>query len=176
MCGLSVSSLVLILLFRYSIDAFGWRGGMLIMAGVGLNGCVCGMLFVPNIEKKTGKMCKALQCNGLRDFNYFLFLPAFCLSASQISVIYLLSTSRAVTKGLSKMEGSMLISCIGVASTVARFITSWVSNMKCTSHIGVFTSCTFILSGLIAASCIWPENLFYSGVMACLCGLMIGKI
>ena len=49
------------------------------MAGVALNGCVCGMIFVPNVEKKADKMCKALQCTGLRNFNYLLFLLAFFL-------------------------------------------------------------------------------------------------
>ena len=177
MCGHSLSSFFMVALYRYCIDAFGWRGAMWIMAGASLNGCVAGMLFVPNMEKKKSNISlfKSLQCTGLGNCNYVLFVIAFALHHCQISVIYLLTTSRAVSKGLTDMQSSMLMSCIGLASTGSRFVSSWLSNMKCTSHIGLYAASELILSGLIALSCIRPENLIYNGAVLALCGLMVGK-
>ena len=178
MCGHSVSAFFMVALYRYSIDTFGWRGAMLIMAGVALNGCVCGMIFVPNVEqsKEESSLCKALQCSGLRNFNYIIFVTSAVLHECQTLVVFLLSTSRAVSKGLTEMQGSMLITCIGLASTVSRFIFSWVSNMKCTSHIGLYTASVFSLSALIALSCVKPESFIYNGSILALCGFMTGKI
>ena len=176
MCGLSVASFIMIMLYRYSIDVFSWRGGMLIMAGVALNGCACGMLYVTNVPKKDdNKFCKSLQCTGLQNCNYVIFVFANCLHTCQITMVYLMSTSRAVSKGLSEMEGSLLISCIGLASTITRFITSWVSNMKCTSHIGLYTCCVFAMSGMIVLSCSLPANIISYASVSCLFGLMIGR-
>ena len=177
LCGHSLSSFIMVALYRYSIDTFGWRGAMLIMAGVALNGCVFGMVFVANMEqqKTDSKLCKALQCSILKNCNYILFVMAHSLNVCQVNVIYLLTTSRAVSKGLSEMEGSMLIPCIGIASTVSRVFISWISNMKCTSHIALYTAAVFSLAALIAVSCIQPENLIYNGTVLALCGIMVGK-
>ena len=97
---------------------------MLIMAGVALNGCVCGMIFVPNVEQKKQEksLVKDLSCSGLRNCDYVIFVMAYCLHDSQVNLLYLMSTSRAVSKGLPDIQASMLISCIGLASTVSRFI------------------------------------------------------
>ena len=177
LCGQSISSFVMVALYRYSIDTFGWRGAMLIMAGMALNGCVCGMIFATNVKRKESesKVCKVLQCSVLKNCNYILFVLAGSLHICQLYVVYLLSTSRAVSKGLSAMEGSMLIPCIGIASTISRVFISWISNMKCTSHIALYTAAVFSLAALIAVSCIQPENLIYNGTVLALCGIMIGK-
>jgi MCP family monocarboxylic acid transporter-like MFS transporter 12 len=178
MCGHSLSSFTMVVLYRYSIDYYGWRGAMVIMAGMALNGCVCGMTFVPNVERKKpdNQQKKSSMFSGLKSWNYALFVMANAANKCQMNVLLLLTTSRAVSKGLSVMQGSMLISCVGIASTVTRFFVSWVSNMKCTSHIALYAASIMALSGMMVVSCIQPENIIFIATATALCGSMLGKL
>ncbi|XP_078575695.1 monocarboxylate transporter 12-like [Branchiostoma floridae x Branchiostoma japonicum] len=46
-CGTGVGQFALPPLFQFLIDEFGWRGALLIVGGLMLNGCVCGALMKP---------------------------------------------------------------------------------------------------------------------------------
>ena len=150
----------------------------MIMAGVALNGCVFGMLFVPNkpMTRSKQSLCKSYEWSMLLNVNYTLFTIANCLQVCQINVLYLLATSRAVSKGMTKLEGSMLITCIGLASTVSRVAASWISNRKGTSHISMYTGCTVALSILLSISCAKADNFIFTSVLLTLAGLNIGKM
>ena len=178
MCGHSCASLAIIPLCRYLIDTLGWRGAMLIMAGVALHCCVGGMIFADNEERKDtdkNSLRDSLRCKGLHSVNFVLFVVAFSILWCLLNILLLLSPSRAVSKGLSVMEGSMLLPFIGFSSTVSRFIFSWVANMKCTNHLALFSACMFTMSAGIAASCIRPDNFIFSAAMLTFNGLMIGN-
>ena len=135
----------------------------------------CCLFPTQNIRNHRMLLCGTFKSRGLRNCNYVFFVLSSSLHYGQIAILHMLTTSRAVKKGLTEMQGSMVLSCIGIVATIGRFTFSWVSNMKCTSHISLYTACVFCLSALIALSCIKPENIIFSGVILGLCGLMVGK-
>ena len=57
-CGSSAGTFVFGFLYRVCIDHYGWRGALLVFAGLMLNGVVCGALFRPFVDKAVNKDCK----------------------------------------------------------------------------------------------------------------------
>ena len=57
-CGSSAGTFVFGFLYRVCIDHYGWRGALLVFAGLMLNGVVCGALFRPFVDKAADKFCK----------------------------------------------------------------------------------------------------------------------
>ena len=57
-CGSSAGTFVFGFLYRVCIDHYGWRGALLIFAGLMLNGVVCGALFRPFVGKAVENVCK----------------------------------------------------------------------------------------------------------------------
>lgn len=60
-CGGGIGTFTLIPLVRLAIDVYSWRGAMLILAGISLNGCVFSALFRPFVEKETEQDTKPVS-------------------------------------------------------------------------------------------------------------------
>ena len=177
MIGHGLSTFIMVALLRYCIDLYGWRGTMLIISGLTLQTIVCAMFFVENKpqEKKPGKACLGIQFFSLRNISFSLFVLSHSLCMSQVYILYQLSPSRAVSKGMNKMEASLILSCIGMVSTGFRIIVSFISNMKCTSHIGFYAGCSTLISVLILASCVFVTQFIPTAVITGLAGVGVGK-
>ena len=178
LCGYSLSALFMVGILRFSIDYYGWRGAMLIMAGLALNGCVMAMFFLPNTlnKPKPRKLKQELNLSLFRNANFMLFVISYILICIEMDILYQLSASRAVSRNMSKLQGSALMICLGVASTISRFIFSAISNMKCASHIGVYFACSLGLCGMVFISCFVVDSFIGVALCAVGSGLAIGKI
>ena len=55
LCGTGIGTIILTPLSEALIDEYGWRGAILIEAGLILNGCMCGFLLRPLELKKQAK-------------------------------------------------------------------------------------------------------------------------
>ncbi|XP_066267517.1 monocarboxylate transporter 12-like, partial [Branchiostoma lanceolatum] len=65
-CGTGIGIFVFPLLYRFLIDEFGWRGALLVAAGIPLHGCVCGALMRPIHLKEDRKEEKSnIQPRGI---------------------------------------------------------------------------------------------------------------
>ena len=176
--GFSMATFFMAALCRFSIDYYGWRGAMFILAGVTLNGCVMAMLMMPvpaQEKSKPNALSTVFNISILTNINFVLFLFVNVLNHAQVGVLLQLSTSRAVTKGMTKIQASYLPAMIGIASTIARFISSWISNMKCTSHMGMYAGCVFGISLMMIASCFGADDFVYALVCCCVMGSGVGR-
>ena len=151
---------------------------MFILAGISLNGCVAAMTMIPfspqrNKLKKSQK--GAFDSELIKNICFLLFLMSMTLHVSQCMYVYQLATSRAVSKGISILQASFLPSIVSIASTVSRVSVSFIANMACTSHIGVFSGFVIGLALLNFASCFLASSFPLSAVCSVLQGICVGK-
>ena len=145
--------------FRLSIDYFCWRGAMFILAGVVLNNCVTAALMFPAVTTPTttSSLSKSklpiFNIHILKDANFVLYMLSFSLLFSQMGLLYQLSPSWGVSKGMPILQASFLPTIIGIVSTIGRFTFSWINNMSCTSHIGVHAVCGLGTALAVFGSC-----------------------
>ena len=65
-CGSSAGTFMFGFLYRVCIDHYGWRGALLLFAGLMLNGVVCGTLFRPFLKNQNAP---AYELEVIVDFN-----------------------------------------------------------------------------------------------------------
>ncbi|XP_061578525.1 monocarboxylate transporter 13 [Cololabis saira] len=94
--GECIITFVLTPLFQLLIDSFSWRGALLILGGLQLNMCVCGMLLRPLKTKKEGTCVSALKAEE-EDLSMDL-LPQEGMDENKSSI--------QIQKGLDVSEGS----------------------------------------------------------------------
>ena len=126
-------------------------------------------------KSKTQKWSDVFNVTVLKDANFVLFVIGNALHNSQIGVLYQLSTSRAVTKGMSKMQASYLPAMIGITSTISRFISSWISNMRCASHIGMYAASVCGMALSLIASCFKADDFVYVAICGVVSGIAMGR-
>ena len=171
-CGLMTGGPVTQLL----IDRYGWRGTLIILAGLTLHILVLAMMFRPLMLQKRKRQttmemtvegdnakfatkndtdsmvtkqsaCKQLCstfAERICDFSVFgnpgfvmCLAGTFCMTQGLTSFLSH-SPSRAVFLGVDKQRSSLLLTSLGLSGLVARFITSFVANMKQNGHNNYF--------------------------------------
>lgn len=110
------------ILIRHLLVHFAWRGTMLILSGIALNLCVCGMVFKPLKFEKDVKLMPMLSCFVLRHplFHGMCFANLFWSFGS--TVIYMYLPSYAMARGSSFEAAVFLVSCVGMSSFASRMI------------------------------------------------------
>lgn len=120
--GIGAGIITFPLLIRHLLVQFAWRGTMLILAGIALNLCVCGMAMKPKEYEKELRLLPMLSCFPLRHplFHGMCFANLFWSFGS--TVIYMYLPSYAMAKGSSFETAVLLVSCVGIASFGSRMI------------------------------------------------------
>lgn len=120
--GIGAGIITFPLLIRHLLVHFAWRGTMLILSGIALNLCVCGMIMKPLKSDKEIKLMPMLSCFALRHplFHGMCFANLFWSFGS--TVIYMYLPSYAMSRGSSFEAAVFLVSCVGIASFASRMI------------------------------------------------------
>ncbi len=149
--GMGIGVLTTPLIYSLLIDHFGWRGTMLLHAGLALQGVVLGACYRPlrplpsaqkdmrqggDSESKKGRiMSKLCDTRLLKQKTFALFLIAnFGQMFGHFGGMTMVPI-RAVSLGMTKMQGALLMLVAGLCSTAARFINSFLANLKCTNRV-----------------------------------------
>lgn len=120
--GIGAGIITFPVLIRELLVHFAWRGTMLILAGICLNLCVCGMVMKPLRHEKEIRLLPMLSCFPLRHplFHGMCFANLFWSFGSTVIYVYL--PSYAMAKGTSFEMSVFLVSCVGISSFVSRMI------------------------------------------------------
>lgn len=198
--GKSIASLTIGPFYTFLIQQYGWRGALIIHAGIVLQGVVLGAMFKPldtehgraaspsgnaestndmttmdTTDKPSCFILKFLDITLLRQETYVLFVVSMVLLGFSVSIVYFLTPSRAVFAGMSKMQGTLLLSCLGLFSTASRFVSSFVANMSCTNRV-VQVSIMMFMGGIVASLYNFCRTFLSSVVAAALYGITMGEM
>ena len=173
-CGLSVAGLVTAPATRLAIDYLGWRGTMMIHAGILLHTMVFSCAFRPlqmySHKKNTDKSedgVKPSRCSrvfsGLFDwtlwqnkrFVLYLFASTFIALCNLVFPGHMVNFG--VRRGLTRHEASWLPTYLGVASLASRVLCSFISDLKCVNRnlefsifniiVGIIIIFSFVMKG-----------------------------
>ena len=86
------------------------------------------------LQKTLSFFQRTWNCNILRNPVFIQFLISICFAQLGIDVMYKFSSIKAVVAGVDRLRASFLPSVIGLASTCARLVISFVANLKCVNR------------------------------------------
>jgi len=125
--GAGVGFVALGLLMEWSIDAFGWRGSMLIQSGILLQMTICGALFFPIDTRaatttKAGAKSRPTLTSVLRDVRFHAIVLSCFLFLLSLGVMLLVLKDSFLSNdfGDDVNYGAVLVG-FGVASALGRF-------------------------------------------------------
>ncbi len=204
-CGLSCGCLLFGPILRALIDALGWRGALLIFAGINFQLLIFAVLLRPlasgkaslatfNVSrqmnqgtKKTKNRCgdacsrilhglaSAFTISLLKDADCVLFLVIRCAGMISMNAMFMFGITRAVYLGVQPLSASFIATCMGVASTTARLTMAILASRLKFNHLLVAAIAT-TLSGLVAMlSTLARGEAWHHLVFATALGLFGGK-
>ena len=171
----SLGILVYPFLLDYLLMEYGWRGSLLIVAGMNLNVCVCGALMFPAPNETSQKESNAqisnrrthqTLCGMLKELmtnKRFIFLASSCvLSLFGVSVFSSHMPAYAVTEaGLDAFQVPPLLSAMGLAGFLSRIILGFLMKSPRVSTLSLFI--LFNLLGGVVVACI-PATKTFAGM------------
>ena len=191
MLGFSIGNIVGPRITEQLLEAYGWKGTLLIMAGLMANRAPIGLTFWPpkkirtsykqnsDSENKSEKSCRSTVTDVV-DFSLFKnkAFSLFCLG-SMMEMFYITAfinhlPSYAVHKGHSLEQAAFLSSLIFISNTSVRLVVSFVSNLKCVNKVVQYAMGCLVGSGAIMIMLLADS---YYGIMAAtiLTGAHLGK-
>lgn len=120
--GIGAGIITFPVLIRQLLIRFAWRGTMLILSGIALNLCVCGMVMKPLRHEKMIPLRSMLSCIPLQHplFDGMCLANLFWSFGS--TVIYMYLPSYAMAQGSTFEAAVFLVSTVGMASFASRAI------------------------------------------------------
>ena len=189
--GLGTGPIVFPPLIQYFLHEFGWRGALLMTAGLYTHTIIFALLLRPNnlmdasvksngsvkvIEPEKKHVTKLLAFTGslsetlvLTNYKFALFMVHHVIYSFGNSIIFVHMGAYAISRGVSEDQAAMLFLMLGIASATMRPITGLVAQTKCLSACRLY----YISLSLCSASTI----LFAFGrsyLMFCAAATLIG--
>ncbi|XP_052831975.1 monocarboxylate transporter 2 isoform X2 [Octopus bimaculoides] len=175
--GSHPSGFVLFPIFMpYLIESFGWRGSLLLLSAISLHIIPFALLATYGLPKKkrppkeegNEKVSLKKQCSECCPFDMQLFktghFQLFALTSavtwSANYLIHLLIVDFGENRGYSLVESSSLLTTLGVAAIISRFLALLVKTVNKFSNIAMFIF--FCAAATILHGCIPLSNSFYS--------------
>jgi MFS family permease len=152
-CGISVGCLISGPLIRALLDAYEWRGTLLLMSAIALNNCAFGALYRPvttSLQRLRAPSERATTVATLgdtlrqlgrdmtdltlfSDVSFTLICLGTFLMNAGLTVFFQHTPSRA--NSLSVQHYSLLPMIYGIATTVARIFGGVIGNASCTNRL-----------------------------------------
>ncbi|XP_064623669.1 monocarboxylate transporter 9-like [Lineus longissimus] len=140
--GNGCGSFVMPLIIEMLIEAYGWRGSLLICSGIVLNCCVCGALLR---KPERGIVCKdnakpkkpLVDVTVLKSVSVVLFLLSQLIFSFGLSTVYV-HAAALVEKmtGVTRTKSAGIISTVGVMNFVGRITHGAIAGFK---SVNIFT-------------------------------------
>ena len=161
MTGFSISTLVLPPFTRWLLDIYGWRGALMILAGIHIEGVFLSALLrplpcqmrarnPPPTKPREGHLvahlCKQLfDVSLLKDLRFMLYGVGTLCSAIGIVTFLNHFVNRALSVNIEKYHATYLMSIYGVTSCVFRVVFGFVGNMHLVNRtimygVGIFSA------------------------------------
>ncbi|ELU01024.1 hypothetical protein CAPTEDRAFT_208364 [Capitella teleta] len=158
--GLSFATFTFPVFMRLTIQSFGWRAALVMLASIQVQMVAAAMMFMPNPdlhvklpltpmdtkghtetaeEKSNGanhKPSKVKACNIdvsiLKNPAYVLFLFAYPFASSAASTFANFAIQRGIFQGIDEFQASFIMSSFGACSITGRIAAGFIGNLKCT--------------------------------------------
>ncbi|XP_014661880.1 PREDICTED: monocarboxylate transporter 13-like isoform X2 [Priapulus caudatus] len=172
--GAGIGSLTIPPLIQHLVDAYSWRGTMLILGGISLNLCAFGALMKPVrwITRKppsTWYLLKAnCDLNMFRNWVFILFGVNQLLWNFGVSIVLVLLPEYIVSEGMSRAQAANILSVWGISNCLGRPLAGLLVQTGLLRALGVFNLAT-LASGVFAAV-IGIYNLQHIHYVIILCG------
>lgn len=189
--GLGLGTLTMGPVLQLLNHILGWRGALLCLAGVHVQGIVFAALLKPLSQEETvnkrrccisGKIlcCKrlteALNIKILKNRNALLLVACQCTSMFGISVMYRFAVPRAIRLGVPPLTSAFLMTSLGVSSTGCRFAVGAVARKWEFDHTAVFAVVTGMAGVLVAISSLAGTNVVAHVTLSAAIGVCFGKL
>ncbi|KAI2662856.1 Monocarboxylate transporter 13 [Labeo rohita] len=177
--GIGLSSFAFSPLFQYLVEAYAWRGALLVLGGLSFNMIACGAVIrplgKPNVVLKTENSSKLNKCSSLlsriyegfelsllshRGFLTYSIALTFFNAGYFIPYVHLVAHSHHI--GFTEYQAAAVISVTGVVDILGRVASGWFSDlgkMRMPHMLVVWT-------GLLGLSLMLiPAAVVYSGLI-----------
>jgi len=179
--GCGFGSLTFAPLFQYLIESFGWRGSMLINAGITLNVVCLGALMRPLNSRYRGSLISTDLFNTslLKNATFWTYLINNVLFNVGSLILFVLLPDFCSELGISPRESTWLLSLIGVMNTAGRLVAAIMGNFGQAHHLPFFVytfSCglTGVIVCLFALYQSYAAFVIYSGAYGLCFGVQLG--
>ncbi len=122
-CGIGIGSICFPWITSSLIDYYGWRGALLVTAGLVLHVCVAAMLVLPIKKHKTNSLKKKprrvfIEHSGniFKNKSFLLLCVNTVFLEVTASVVYTHIAAYAESEGHSSDVGNLLITVLGIAT------------------------------------------------------------
>ncbi|XP_078573980.1 monocarboxylate transporter 13-like [Branchiostoma floridae x Branchiostoma japonicum] len=187
-CGTGVGVFALPPLFQFLIDEFGWRGALLIVSGLLLNGCIFGALLRPihlkedrkeeevDIQSNTDqkpkknmhlfcqKITKTFDVTLLKHRPFLLYCVSLFGTLLGNSMIFVHFVANAQDLGVDKTPAAFLLSILGISEAVSRVLNGWLSDREMISKVYYYM---VGLTGLAICNIVIPFARSYAVLVVC---------
>ncbi|KAJ6654931.1 hypothetical protein lerEdw1_006402 [Lerista edwardsae] len=136
-CGAGVSSLVFSPLFQYLVDTHGWRGSLVVVAGVSLNLVASGALLRPLASeggqahadcRRLGSLASLFTLELLQHGPFMRYVLAFILVDTGYFVPYAHLVAHAREAGCEEYEAAFLMATAAVTDVCGRVFAGWLAD------------------------------------------------
>ncbi|XP_013386015.1 monocarboxylate transporter 13 isoform X2 [Lingula anatina] len=174
MSGVGAGMVVQPYLIEYLIHRYGWRGSMLILAGLMLQSVVCGALMKlptakymtcsPECERASERKPKIIDLGIFVNFNYVALTANIFLFCLGMSVVLVHLPHVADTLSFSHDQSALLISIIGITNTIGRTLSGVVGNLHFV-NVTLLYGLSYVIAGL--ATLFYPSSGHYAVMVIC---------
>ncbi|XP_063158992.1 monocarboxylate transporter 13-like [Candoia aspera] len=155
--GTGIASLAFSPLFQFLVDTYGWRGALLLVAGMAFHLVPCGALLrplpqaenspaPPSTDSRGGKLATLLGLPLLsqRDFQIFGVAGVLIITGYFVPFVHLLP--HAWERGFDEYQAAFLVSAVGIADIAGRIVAGWLAGcrgpLRLSHHLAIWTLLT----------------------------------
>lgn len=189
MMGNGVGSIFAPIWTTLLLSTYGWRGTVIIHAGVVLNGCVLAMfMWTPKVYRPQDKSSNSGGTSGclksyFKDVTNFSSLrdPGFALlcitqTLSKFSVVGCTRhlTNKAIVDGFPRTQAALLGAITSAGVFVARIPSGWLADSRRVNRI-VLVGVVLIISGVLVGCLALPDEYAGYAVLSAAFGVTTGR-
>ncbi len=186
--GFGAGNFIFAPILRCFIQAYGWRGALLLASGICLNCVVLGALLMPVMywsrkityelkqpsmslkmlkseEKMAADPTKANIFNLalLKDIKFIIFLVNNILWNIGSLILLVICTDFAYQHGCTKNQGALLVSAIGLCSLIGRVVVALLGGHRRVNRFYIFIISTAVSGFAIG---LYPVNTGYGAMLS----------
>uniref|UniRef100_A0A8B9SYS4 Major facilitator superfamily (MFS) profile domain-containing protein n=1 Tax=Anas platyrhynchos TaxID=8839 RepID=A0A8B9SYS4_ANAPL len=139
-------------LFQWLIGQYGWKGALLIIGGIQLNICVCGVLMRPLTSnccleaKRSSSTHKTFNWMLVRRPEFVLYAMFGILAAMSFFVPPLFLVPLSYSLGIDESWTASLLSILAMVDFAGRLLCGWYANLHVTKTIHLLTMTITLIS------------------------------
>ncbi|CAD5111292.1 unnamed protein product [Dimorphilus gyrociliatus] len=178
--GVGIGMLLWSPLIALLIEAYTWRGALLLMGAIYLNGLVLGLLLIePTNDKETAplSLIKAIGRNLdkklVRTKNFFIYLSGTSLLYFGHMMVLAYLPRKIVEIGRSRVEGSLMVTVTSAVSCLIRLVIGAIAHKKYFKQ-GIIYSLSSIMAGIGSFLTLSSDSLGFYYAYSAIFGLTSG--